>query len=278
MDPKPASLDRTLTWARHVLAADVLGKVLEVCRAAGVDALPVKGVLTGPMLYRDVGERPLDDVDVRVRPRDLRALLDAGARAGWPLVSRSRAYGGALFRVHGMEVDVESSVGPPGMCAMSVGEMIAHARVETAPLGFAHLAPELHEHAVLLCVNVFKDKLVFARRHALEDLARIALHPAFDVARFIATARRARVAALVWVVADWMARTRGDAAWRAVRDGFGARAPRRTYSRVLRALIESKSGAAMTLVARMASDDAWRRVHALGALALKALETGVDPG
>ena len=52
-------------------------------------------------------------------------------------------------------VEVETSVGPPGLCGLAVDTMIAHATRGAE----GHLEPELHEHALLLAVNVFKDKL-----------------------------------------------------------------------------------------------------------------------
>jgi hypothetical protein len=152
--------------------------------------------------------------------------------------------------------------------------MIAHAALRIGPLGFPHLEPEIHEHAVLLCVNVFKDKLAFARPHAIRDLERVATHEGFDVARFVDVARRARLTTLAWICADWLARSCHITAWAAIRDALGPRAPRPLYARAFSALVaRGEPTRALTILTRAASDDAWRRARALSALALKAFES-----
>jgi hypothetical protein len=178
-----------------------------------------------------------------------------------------------VLDVAGTELDLEAHVGPPGLSALTVDEMIAHAALRIGALGFPHLEPELHEHAVLLCVNVFKDKLAFARPHAVQDLELIATHEGFDAARFADVARRARLATLVWICADWLARSREITAWAAIRDAIGKRAPRPLYARAVAALVaRGEPTRTLTLLARVASDDPLRRARALSALALRALE------
>ena len=57
--------------ARHEHARLALERVLATCRDGGVQVLPVKGILTAYLFYRDPGLRPIQDIDLRVRPRDL---------------------------------------------------------------------------------------------------------------------------------------------------------------------------------------------------------------
>ncbi len=177
--------------ARHEHARLALEQVLRGCRHEEVEALPVKGVLTARLLYTDPGQRPIQDVDLRVRPADLSRVLALGHRAGWRLVSRSRAYGTLGFDVLGFLVEFESHVGPPGLCALPVDAMLRRATEQSSAWGLPHLQPELHDHAVLLCVNVFKDKLVDALPWAVRDLEYVARFPGFQPERLAALPRRA---------------------------------------------------------------------------------------
>jgi hypothetical protein len=169
-----------------------------------------------------------------------------------------------------MELDVESSVGPPGLCALSVDTMIAHAQRRREPFGFEHLIPELHEHALLLCVNVFKDKMRSAE-HAWTDLERIVGARGFEPGRFVETARRARAETLAFVVAEWMVRERACEAWRPLVEMLSPPS-RPRYAQLVRGLAaRGRWGAATTVVARVACDDPVQRVRALAALARRVV-------
>ena len=70
----PRASDLSLERARHQHAQVVLEQVLGVCRSNGIDVLPVKGVLTAHLWYADPGERPIQDVDLRVVPGELQRV------------------------------------------------------------------------------------------------------------------------------------------------------------------------------------------------------------
>ena len=121
--------------ARHEHARLALEQVLAGCRDGGVEVLPVKGILTARLFYSDPGQRPIQDVDLRVRPDDLIRVRRIGGRSGWRLVSRSWAYGTLGFEVLGFLVEFESHVGPPGLCALRVEDMLRRATPCTGTLG-----------------------------------------------------------------------------------------------------------------------------------------------
>jgi hypothetical protein len=152
-------------------------------------------------------------------------------------------------------VDVESVVGAPGLCGLSIADVLARATRGVGPLDLR--VPEVHDHAILICVNVFKDKLVHAAPWALEDALRIVDTPDFDIERFVARAREGKVRGIVWMVADWMARNRVSAKWGGVRAALGGdRGPRPNYARIFRLLLERAPESLVTRIwARMASDD-----------------------
>jgi hypothetical protein len=245
------------TWAAQVTAKRVLDVVVTRFEEAGIDVLAVKGIVTSHLLYRDPTERPMGDVDVRIRPEDFERAGRVAEKAGWAIHQWKPSYRAFVVVVLGLgvSVDVESSLGAPGLCALSIGDMLERATRGIA--GSDVRVPEIHDHAVLLCVNVFKDKLSTAALWGREDVRRIVELESFDADRFVALARRSKVASLVWIVADWMAREQGSAAWRKIRDKLGGeRGPRPIYAWAFRWLTENAPTATATrILARVAADD-----------------------
>jgi len=270
----PAADDLALQRAVHAHARLVLGAVLAACDRAAVDVLPVKGIVTAYTLYPDPGLRPIRDVDLRVRPRDLGRVARLGEEAGWRLLERSIAYRTLSFEVRGFLVEFESHVGPPGLCDLTVDAMMARATPCPGPFGVPYRQPEIHDHALLLCVNAFKDKLIDAWPAAVRDLEIIADESGFSDERFVDLARASSVATLVWLVACWLADSRGSARWAALRDRVGQAAPRASYAVLFQRAIRARSPsrALLRVLARAGSDRPAARVKALGAMALKPLD------
>lgn len=255
-------------WAMHLRARAAIEPLIRACAREGIPLLPVKGVVTGPLLYADVSERPMLDADLRVAPRHYRRACAIALREGYTLDHKLIAYRSAIFFWKGTQVDLETSVGPPGLCGLTVDAMLQRARPSDL-LGFPHLVPELHDHALLLCVNVFKDKLALALPAPMEDARRVARHPSFDARAFARRAQETGSATLAWVVADYLAEVEGDQGWLCVRDALGA-PPRPRVARRLAALERSERGTPgspgafeLRVRSRLASDT--RRVRGEGA-------------
>jgi Uncharacterised nucleotidyltransferase len=263
--------------ARHEHARLALERVLAACSDAGIDVLPVKGILTSRLFYRQPAERPIRDIDLRVRPRDLERVERAAAKAGWPLLSRSWAYRTLSFDVLGFLVEFEAHVGPPGLCALPVDDMLRRAHPSIAPLGVPHLQPELHDHAVLLCVNAFKDKLIDAFPGGVRDLEIIATLAEFDRPRFVKLAVDSRVATIAWIVADWLVETRRSDAWRAIREDLRAFSRRPAYVRLFRYAIGFRvpPRQALRVIARAGSDRASDRIAALCVMAVEPIAAAI---
>jgi hypothetical protein len=270
-----------MDWAASEWKAAAFLEVVRVASSRGIPVLPVKGVLTARLLYEDPAQRPMVDVDVRVRARELEALCVAGLAAGWKPLERSHAYRSATFELNdGERVELEAHIGPPGFCRITASDMIARAREHVAPFGAPHLQPDLHDHALLLVVNVFKDQIVEASPHALTDLERIARLPGFSFAILAARAAQGGVAGLAWVVAQWMEAERHAPEWSALRAALGDRAPRPRFAATFRALARKgghggaagKASLPLRLLARFASDTLAMRAHALARTAAWMLE------
>jgi hypothetical protein len=84
----------TLRANGHLAAA--LGDMLDALEAAGVEAIPVKGLVIAETLYGDIAARPCADLDVLVRPGQLDAAREALRAIGF----RQRAKPGYKALVH----------------------------------------------------------------------------------------------------------------------------------------------------------------------------------
>jgi hypothetical protein len=213
-------------WLRHQTAPILLRRVSDAFADADIAVLPVKGILTAHLLYDDVASRPLLDIDLRIRRRDFHAAMCIARRRGWNPEITSPVLWTAILRVDGFEVDVEATLGPPGLCALRVDDVLSRASHHTTPFGFPHLQPSLEDHALILVLNAFKDGLS-PQPWAIEDLRRIAQHPRFDRTTLVERAHAGRVESALWIVSDWLAEREGAVAWRAVRERIGTRPPSR---------------------------------------------------
>jgi hypothetical protein len=207
-----------------------LGAVLRVLEAKAIPALPIKGVLLARDLYDDPSERPLSDVDLLLRPRDFVAALRAAREAGFPLVWDSKTLGNVNFRVDRIAADVASALGPPGTAAIGVAELLGRATWATTPSGVAYRRIEWHDHALVMLVDTFKDKLV-SKRAAREDLLRFATRGPFEPAVMAERIREAELTDAACIVLDWLLASSTSPAWWDVRERTRPRARRPGYRR-----------------------------------------------
>jgi len=244
------SSDPQLAWARYMVARRVLVKVATVTRRARIDALAVKGVVTSGWLYADPSERLLTDVDLRIRPRDFVRFIALAQAEGWGMARCMWSYFNADLEVDGVQVDVEGTIGPPGLLALSVDAMLRRATLQ--PEGF--WAPEIHDHALLMTINVFKDRLTQATPWGIEDLSRVVTAP------YVERVHEARATGMAWIVADWMERTRGVRAWADIRKRLGGDRPKRwAYTRAVGAMSRgAPESLGLRVLMRAASDTPWR--------------------
>jgi hypothetical protein len=224
LQPDAADPSARDNWILHTAMARILRQIVSALETQGIPVLPVKGIVTAHALYDDVASRPIGDIDLRIPRRHFRQAVRIAQSHGWKPRTESPVLWNAMLEIDGCEVDIECSLGPPGLCAVSVEDVIHRAHRAVEPLGFSHLQPELTDHALILVLNAFKDGL-HPTPWSLEDLRRIARHELFDVDLLIARAREGRVVSALWVVADWLVEMHGAAEWRAVRDGIGSRPP-----------------------------------------------------
>jgi hypothetical protein len=260
----PPHRDRLVAWTQQVRHVSALKTVLSCFDRAEIPALPVKGIVSARTLYPDVAERLVTDVDLRILPRDFERVLAEGRRAGWRVVQRMRSYCNVVFIVDGVFIDIEGYPALPGLGRLTVETMLARARPSDA-LGFSHLFPDFHDHAVVLLINVFKDKLIHAFQWTVRDLERLPAHPQFDGEKLVSRLREAGACTIGWIVADWMVRQRHATRWSEVRDAIGRRAPRARYAALLAWLrdVRPQGTFALRVLTRAGADDPRDRARAL---------------
>jgi hypothetical protein len=254
--------DGVNNWIRHTSAVVALRSVLSALGARGIRALPVKGILTAHTLYADVSERPISDIDLRLARDDFGSLLGIARDRGWEPRVDSPFLWEAVLTVDGWEVDVECTVGDPGLCTLPVAEMMARGRRCVDPFGFEHLQPELHDHVLLLALNSFKDGLR-PRPAALTDLLRVVRSEGFVAATLVDRARRGGVMSALWLVADWLARDHSSAQWLEVRNRMGTSPQSARVSVAYNWLLRSEWPARSGMLLAAASNDSLPRA-ALG--------------
>jgi hypothetical protein len=263
------------TWIQQELAVELLREVSRRCGAASIPFLPVKGVVTARLLYEDVAEREMLDVDLRIRPQDFDRFRRVAREAGWRCVTVSRIYRNLGYEFPGLPLEVEAGIGPPGLCALTVEAMQRRASPFVFAPGLSLLAPEIHDHAVVLVVNVFKDKMTAAFPRAVADVERIALKPSFSVETFVERALESRVTTIAWLVAGWL-ESRGSAPWGAVRALLERRARvRRPYAHLFRRLLPraDRNPLALRILARVGGDTPMMQARALATALAWELET-----
>jgi hypothetical protein len=223
--------DRKSNWAGHVTAAEVLRTVLFRLEERGIEVVPVKGVVTARTLYDDIALRHAGDVDLRIRPSDFQLAVEVAQANGWSPKTGLPILWQTVFDVMGCEVDVETTLGPPGLCGISVATVLSRAAVDETLFGFAVRKIEFHDHVLVLVLNAFKDGFR-SLPWSFEDLRRIVTAPEFEPDSLIMLAREGQVATVLWLVADWLAREHGFAEWSVVRDRIGTHPPSHRVARI----------------------------------------------
>jgi hypothetical protein len=84
---------------RNRLLTIELLALLDRLAAAGIEAIPFKGPVAAQLCYGDLDARPFGDIDLLVRPVDVRGAIDVMARSGYePLIPLSETQRFAFLR------------------------------------------------------------------------------------------------------------------------------------------------------------------------------------
>ena len=244
-------------------AERALSELLPELAKEHVDVMVVKGVALAHCLYRDQSVRPISDVDLRIRPSDLSRVRSLARRQGWHFVQDAPVYDNLVLEIHDHQVDIEGHVGPPYVCAVGIGELFSRAVPQLFSSGFTALVPSLEDHALLLTLNIFKDKIATAATWAIEDVRRIVDAPGFLVETFLMRVHEAGVRTMTRIVAAHMV-TLGSGTWASILEALGPET-RPLYATLVRSQFRSESAASMAtrVLARVGSDSPTARLKAL---------------
>lgn len=255
-------------WVAHAALSRSASQALDTFAAAGIPALCVKGVALGASRSKP---RKMEDADLRIRWEQFEAAIACARAAGFGLRDVSRAYRSVVLVIDERMVDVECTIGPPGLCALSVAAMLDRAETAVLPGGHAVWVPELHDHALVLLVNAFKDKCTLTAPWVAEDLEHIVHAESFSAHTLAARAREASLATLVSCVAEWMAERDENGVWPAL---LAALEPDASawYTRAFASARTRPTSLTTRIIARLGSDDLRERARALVHLAGYTLE------
>lgn len=257
-------------------AERALSELLPELEKLHVEVMVVKGVALAHCLYGDQAERPISDVDLRIRPSKLHLVRALARQKGWTVIQDAPIYDNLVLEIHGHQVDIEGHVGPPYVSALGIGDLFPRAVQQKFSSGFTALVPSLEDHALLLILNIFKDKIATAQSWAIEDVRRIVDAPTFDVEVFLRRVAEAGVRTMTRIVAAHMV-TLGSTTWQAILLALG-RETRPLYAKLVRARFQTSSSAdlATRVLARVGSDSPRARLKALTFAARWELRHGLS--
>jgi hypothetical protein len=196
----------TLRANGHLAAA--LGDVLDAFEAAGVEAIPVKGLVIAETLYGDIAARPCADLDVLVPPGRLDAAREAlraigfGQRAkpGYkalvhpfhdPAWARGTGVDQVRLELHwALWADSERRLGTAGLWDRAVATTVAGHSVRTLSIEDTLLHLAIHRTRSALRLRWVVDVAELLRRHGAT----------LDWGAFLDRANRAGARTASWVV------------------------------------------------------------------------------
>jgi hypothetical protein len=83
---------RRLSGQRVALLLHDLAEILQACQQEQIDVLPLKGSLLATIYYAEPGLRPMNDLDLLVRPADEQRTLALLARLRYQTIARSQKH------------------------------------------------------------------------------------------------------------------------------------------------------------------------------------------
>jgi hypothetical protein len=257
---------RHVTLTVNARLGDALLGILEGMAAAGVPAMPVKGLVLAEDLYGSIGARPCADLDVLVRPADLptarQVLRDLGfgqrASPGYKALTHqfhdpawARGAGHEQIRVElhwALWADSARRLGTDGLWERSVAGTLLEAPVRTLSPADTLLHLSIHRTRSALRLRWVVDVAELVRRHG----------DGLDWPAYLERARAAGARTSSWTVLT-LARDLFDAAVPAdVLEALAVRGPKR-------ALLERTCGRTALFRAAATGDVTQQPHHAMRA-------------
>lgn len=175
---------RHVTLSTNARLADALLAILRGMDAAGVPAMPVKGLVLAESLYGSLASRPCADLDVLVQPADLPAARDVLRDLGFaqravpgykalvhqfhdPAWGRGAGHEHVRLELHwALWADSDRRLGTDGLWERSVARTLLDEPVRTLSLEDMLLHLSIHRTRSALRLRWVVDIAELVRRHA----------------------------------------------------------------------------------------------------------------
>lgn len=169
-------------FSMAVLAREGLQEAVRVLAAVSVEVMPLKGVLLQALVYADVVDRALKDVDVAVRSVDFDRAYSALLRAGFQVVREEPSLYELALRVPTLPVciDLHRGFSASRRFRLSPDDMFRRGRRDDALLGCPVVLPDDYDLYSHLLAHAVLDFVGGQGWHRPEDLGLVARVRALD--------------------------------------------------------------------------------------------------
>jgi hypothetical protein len=166
--------DRRRRAATSLLATELVGDVARRLEGKGIDVMPVKGALLQHWLYDDPSERHLTDVDLLVRPADLRPAVRCLEAAGYNR-TRHQSVGGRVMQTpFGLALDLHSQLFDQARYRMPTSDLFARSWEDRILYDATLRLPSPLDVYAHLIGKFGSDHLGARSRAPLDEIARMA--------------------------------------------------------------------------------------------------------
>lgn len=151
----------------------LVGDVARRLGDLGISVMPLKGVLLQHWLYEDPSERPLTDVDLLVRPWDLREAVERLEAAGYRTVGRSGIGAMVMQTPFGLALDLHCRLFDSARYRIPTDDLFARSSEDHVLFGAAVRLPaplDVYAHLVGKVGSDHLDSRSFGR---LDEIARM---------------------------------------------------------------------------------------------------------
>jgi hypothetical protein len=194
-------------WYLNQLLLRRAASVVAQLQSAGIEVLVLKGAALSLMHYRDLGARPMDDIDLLVRPHELGRALAALIPGGWDVLATQGARGGPLrYGTHIVDGD-DNEIDLHAYALMQSADdaPLWEARVPLDLMGTDTAAPAVADQLVHVCAHGLRWDETPTVRWAADAMTIIAsAGPELDWNRVVERSRAWRLTVAVSDALTWL--------------------------------------------------------------------------
>ncbi len=193
-------------WYLNQLALRRAASVIDTLQSAGIEVLVLKGAALSLLHYRDLGARPMDDVDLLVHPHALDRAVDALRPIGWNVLASQGARGPLRYGTHivdadGNEIDLHAYA----LMQSADDSALWSSRVELELMGTVTSAPAPADQLVHVCAHGLRWDVTPTVRWAADAMTILrSADGRFDWPRVVACSRAWRVTVAVSAALAWL--------------------------------------------------------------------------